>query len=318
LDRDGNRFCNDLGTRDYVTMYMWKHNKPPYRLILNSKATSGIAWHCKHYCGRRVMQEKSGAELAKDLRISTDKLNVTFNKYNAAAKSGKDEFGLKYFNAAPLGVDDTFMVAIVTPIVHYVMGGLEIAPDTSLIDNKTGLSKPGMFAAGEVTGGVHGRNRLGGSALLECVAFGRVAGKSATDFIKNGRRFKPQKLERPAPLPDSEISTIPPAHVAAKGVPGGEVKEAEAVAVGGNNAKKDYSLEEVAKHNKESDCWVAVNGKVLDVTKFLDDHPGGKMAIMTFAGRDASEEFNMVHEAGTLEKYASDFILGNLKLKAKL
>lgn len=66
IDKDGKRFCNDLGTRDYVTSSMWKHNNGPYRLILNSAASSGIAWHCKHYVGRRVMRTyASGAELAK-------------------------------------------------------------------------------------------------------------------------------------------------------------------------------------------------------------------------------------------------------------
>merc|ERR1711920_35635 len=54
-----------------------------------------------------------------------------------------------------------------------------------------------------------------------------------------------------------------------------------------------YSLEEVGKHTSKTDCWVVVNGQVLDVTSFLKEHPGGELAILTFAGRDASEEFNM-------------------------
>ena len=58
---------------------------------------------------------------------------------------------------------------------------------------------------------------------------------------------------------------------------------------------KTYSPAEVATHNKESDCWVIVNGQVLDVTNFLKDHPGGKKAILIYAGRDATEEFNMLH-----------------------
>ena len=62
-------------------------------------------------------------------------------------------------------------------------------------------------------------------------------------------------------------------------------------------------MEEVAKHTTENDCWVAVNGQVLDVTDFLGDHPGGKLAILTFAGKDATAEFNMVHPPGVVEKY---------------
>jgi succinate dehydrogenase/fumarate reductase flavoprotein subunit len=315
LDRDGNRFCNDLGTRDYVTMRMWTHNKPPYRLVLNSKATSGIAWHCKHYCGRRVMQKMSGAELVKTLGISRDQLAKSFANYNSAAQHKNDQWKKRFFPAVPYQVDDTFMVATVTPIVHYVMGGLEISPAAEVISAKTGLTFPGLFAAGEVTGGVHGRNRLGGSALLECVVFGRVAGDSALKYLNAGKPANGQKAERVKPLPDSMISTIPPAHVAVDGVPDAKKEVVADVAVA---EKRDYTLAEVSKHKTEQDCWVVVNGKVLNVTEFLEDHPGGKMAIMTFAGRDATEEFNMVHEEGTLEKYASEFILGNVKPGPKL
>jgi len=66
LDNEGNRFCNDLGTRDYVTGSMWKHNKGPYRLVLNSKCSKNIAWHCAHYCGRGVMKKfNHGNDVAK-------------------------------------------------------------------------------------------------------------------------------------------------------------------------------------------------------------------------------------------------------------
>eukprot|EP00438_Fugacium_kawagutii_P019656 Skav214906 [mRNA] locus=scaffold4992:2772:2975:+ [translate_table: standard] len=51
------------------------------------------------------------------------------------------------------------------------------------------------------------------------------------------------------------------------------------------------TMEEIAKHNTDKDCWVIVGDQVLDVTKFLNDHPGGKKSIMMFAGKDATEEF---------------------------
>lgn len=62
-------------------------------------------------------------------------------------------------------------------------------------------------------------------------------------------------------------------------------------------------MSEVAKHNTEKDCWVVINGKVYDVTEFLPDHPGGKRAITLYAGKDASEEFNMLHAPNVLTKY---------------
>lgn len=79
LDAGGDRFCNELGHRDYVTGEMWKHNKPPYRLILNSAAGKEIEWHCKHYSGRGLMRHfSSGAELAKEMGIPASKLADTF------------------------------------------------------------------------------------------------------------------------------------------------------------------------------------------------------------------------------------------------
>jgi len=73
-----------------------------------------------------------------------------------------------------------------------------------------------------------------------------------------------------------------------------------------------YTLEEVAKHTTKGDCWVVVAGKVLNVTDFLKDHPGGELAILTFAGKDATEEFNMIHPPDVIPKYAPDAIIGTL------
>merc|ERR1719343_1193906 len=69
-------------------------------------------------------------------------------------------------------------------------------------------------------------------------------------------------------------------------------------------------MEEVAKHNKKGDCWVVLNGKVLDVTNFLGEHPGGELAILTFAGKDATEEFDMIHPPDVIGKYAPDAVIG--------
>ena len=76
---------------------------------------------------------------------------------------------------------------------------------------------------------------------------------------------------------------------------------------------REIDAAEVAKHNTEKDCWVIVNGQVLDVTKFLPDHPGGKKAILIYAGRDATEEFNMLHKPDVVDKYAPECIIGRAK-----
>lgn len=73
-----------------------------------------------------------------------------------------------------------------------------------------------------------------------------------------------------------------------------------------------YSLADVAKHSSKTDCWVVVAGQVLNVTNFLSQHPGGELAILTFAGKDATEEFDMIHPPDVIGKYAPDAIIGKL------
>merc|ERR1711933_31343 len=72
------------------------------------------------------------------------------------------------------------------------------------------------------------------------------------------------------------------------------------------------TMDEVAKHTSKTDCWVVVAGEVLDVTSFLSQHPGGELAIITFAGKDATEEFNMIHPPDVIPKYAPDACIGKL------
>jgi len=78
-------------------------------------------------------------------------------------------------------------------------------------------------------------------------------------------------------------------------------------------------MEEVAKHKTDKDCWVVVNGQVLNATPFLDKHPGGKAAIMLYAGKDATAEFNMIHKPDVVLKYAPETIIGVIQqTKSKL
>merc|ERR1719331_422087 len=211
LNKNGERFANELGRRDYVTGEMWK-NKPPFRLCLNEAAFEEIIWHCKHYTGRGVMKYyESGADLAKDMGVDVAVLESTHEGHYQAAKkqekdpdggsfpaypsgktwdepSGKTGSGKKFFhNIIPGSAVKTqkFYVAIITPVIHYCMGGLEVDVNSLVLDAK---SKPiaGLYAAGEVAGGIHGNNRLGGNSLLDCVVFGRVAGAHATKYMLGG------------------------------------------------------------------------------------------------------------------------------------
>merc|ERR1719428_1220549 len=91
--------------------------------------------------------------------------------------------------------------------------------------------------------------------------------------------------------------------------PAAAKKEKKAKSGGGGGG---YTMEEVAKHTTKTDCWVVVSGQVLNVTSFLSQHPGGELAILTFAGKDATEEFNMIHPPDVIPKYAPDAIIGNV------
>merc|ERR1712160_169063 len=99
--------------------------------------------------------------------------------------SGKTGSGKKFYhNIIPGSAVKTepFYVAIITPVIHYCMGGLEVDVDSAVLDTKSGKAIPGLYAAGEVAGGIHGNNRLGGNSLLDCVVFGRVAAKHACKY----------------------------------------------------------------------------------------------------------------------------------------
>ncbi|CAE7363127.1 osm1 [Symbiodinium natans] len=337
LNAEGKRFCNELGRRDYVTGEMWK-SKPPFRLCLNKAASDEIIWHCKHYTGRGVMKYYgSGADLAKDMGISLSVIEQAHEEHFQAAKktethpddgpypaypsgkcwdeaSGKTGSGKKFFHNIIPGdavKNEPFYVAIITPVIHYCMGGLLIDTDSACIgsDNK---AVPGLYAAGEVAGGVHGNNRLGGNSLLDCVVFGRVAGKAAAKYML-GADMKDVDLKD---VTGGGLTGAVESSKLAGGSYEDKMNTAAAPAAGaapmanGGGGGGGMTLADVAKHNTKSDCWVVVDGQVLDVTSFLSEHPGGELAILTFAGKDATEEFNMIHPPDVIGKYAPDSVIG--------
>ncbi len=151
------------------------------------------------------------------------------------------------------------------------MGGISI--DThGRVKKSTGEIIPGLFAAGEVSGGIHGDTRLGGNALTECVVFGREVG----EFIEI-----------------TKISETP--------------KNSDISGAGGNSADskglRKISEAELASHSSPEDCWMAINGKVFDFSGFAEEHPGGPESIIRLAGKNATEEFFRVHPIGMLEAF---------------
>jgi succinate dehydrogenase/fumarate reductase flavoprotein subunit len=304
---------------------MWKQKeakKWPIRLVLNSKASNVLDFHARHYSGRGLMKKMSGKELAKEIGCGDAALSKTFSNYNAIADGKqKDPFGKKFFHNLPFDINDTFHVAVMEPVLHFTMGGIEIN-DKAQVLNSEKQPFEGLYACGELAGGVHGANRLGGSSLLGCVVYGRVAGDSASEYLfkkvlSNGTSSAAQRLGQISlHIDPSTPGKISVEWGSGHGGLGGSASNSQgklqehgqtsATPVAKNNkaASKDaevkdpadfkipdteYTMEEVERHNKKDDLWIVVKGVVLDVTNWLDEHPGGPQALFSHMGRDATE-----------------------------
>ncbi|RIB03936.1 hypothetical protein C2G38_2133414 [Gigaspora rosea] len=128
---------------DYVTSEIWK-----------TKLSKEIEWHFKHYVGRGLMRNFLVKHWQKKIGISVSQLKAT-----------------KFFHNVPIPINDQFHVALMSPVLHYIMGGIDINAEPEVRDMQEQVI-PGLFASGEIAGGVHGANRLGGSSLLGCVIYG--------------------------------------------------------------------------------------------------------------------------------------------------
>lgn len=348
LNSKGQRFTDELEHRDYVSGKMWEEKDKglwPIRLVLNSKASNVLDFHTRHYSGRGLMKKMTGKELAKEIGCSESDLSKTFQDYNRYANGEeKDPYNKKYFHNFPVEIDDTFHVALMEPVLHFTMGGIEIN-DQSQCLNSDGKPFDGLFVCGELAGGVHGANRLGGSSLLGCVVYGRVAGESASKYLfqqvlNGGASTAAQRLGQIS----LHIDPSQPGKVSvewAQGVGGSsndeprqnQQKQQSAGPVMSQNADSDdpgkvsapnsikdfkvpeqeYSLEEVAKHNTKEDLWIAVKGVVMNVTDWVEEHPGGPQALFSHMGKDASEEFEMLHDDEVIPKYAAGIVIGKVK-----
>lgn len=125
----------------------------------------------------RIYKADSLADLAKQLGMPADKLEATVAEFNKMVEAKNDpKFGRKLFDR-PI-VKPPFYATPRAPSIHHTMGGLQISTYAQVLD-KNGKPIPGLYAAGEVTGGIHGSNRLGGNATADVLTFGRIAAKSA-------------------------------------------------------------------------------------------------------------------------------------------
>ena len=194
VNQEGKRFCNELGTRDYVTKQIVQHcsklndaksadiDQYETFIILNKQMVNEFGSNIDFYISKDLIRVyKNFQSFAREFKIDEKNLQRTVETYKESVRSGKDEFGKVKFGSE-FDYEDEIYVGVVTPSIHYTMGGVKINQNAEVLDKKGRVIK-GLFAAGEVTGGVHGGNRLGGNSLLECAVFGKIAGKSVYDYL---------------------------------------------------------------------------------------------------------------------------------------
>lgn len=198
LNSEGKRFCNELGPRDYCTEQILAHCQP-FALTDEQKATAKKIPTVSYlilndeiaklfdiklfnfYKGKGLVQTvANGKELAAFLKTDFENVKNTIDEYNKCKTEGKDQYGKKHFQVS-FNIDEPLHIVLVTPSIHYTMGGVRIS-DRAEVLKKDNSPILGLYAAGEVTGGVHGKNRLAGNSLLECVVFGRRSGKNAYKY----------------------------------------------------------------------------------------------------------------------------------------
>ena len=180
VNANGERFIDEVGTRDVVSAAEIAQPDSFSWLIVDQKMVDASSV-IQGYIKRELMLSGDTYEaLAEALGIPADAFAKTMETWNGYVAGKNDpDFGRTSF-AEPLDTAPYYAVKV-TAGIHHTMGGLKIDTETHVL-NADGEIIPGLFAAGEVTGGVHGGNRLGGNAVADFVVFGRIAGTQAATY----------------------------------------------------------------------------------------------------------------------------------------
>ncbi|KAI1159143.1 FAD binding domain-containing protein [Nemania serpens] len=195
LSADGRRFVNEMERRDVASAAVMALPKNEtlardgegdgvrqwdVTLLLDPGACEAAASHLGFYVFKGLMRKTKVRDLPPAVIEAVD-------RYAAAVAAGRDdEFGRAAFGAWRLvpgeaNRGEEVAVGTVTPVTHFTMGGVAFNEKAEVLGGEGDVVAPvkGLWAAGEITGGLHGDNRLGGSSLLECAVFGRIAGREA-------------------------------------------------------------------------------------------------------------------------------------------
>jgi fumarate reductase flavoprotein subunit len=182
VNNDGTRFVNELDTRKNVTQAIDDLGGTGAYLIFDTdirKRVKAIEFY--DHVGL-VKTGQTLSELATEIKVDVDNLEETVSKWNQAVKSQQDtEFNRSTGMERDIS-DGPFYAIHIAPAVHYTMGGLKINDKTQVLNTDNKVIN-GLFAAGEIAGGLHGNNRIGGNSIAETVVFGRQAGQQVYKYL---------------------------------------------------------------------------------------------------------------------------------------
>lgn len=186
VNKAGERFVNELSTRKIVSNAITDLHEDGAYLIFDSGVRAHFAAVEFYDHIGLVEHGDSLADLAEKIGVNADNLNETINHWNKAVETGKDkDFGRTTGMDRQLDRGPYFAIHI-HPAVHYTMGGIHIDTDTEVLDTNGNVIN-GLYAAGEVSGGLHGNNRIGGNSIAETVIFGRQAGIQMAKYVRESK-----------------------------------------------------------------------------------------------------------------------------------
>lgn len=181
INKEGKRFVNELLTRDVVSEAILAQTDELSYILFDQNVRDGLSAIEKYISAGIIYESDTIEGLAEQIGVDAAALKETMATYAEYQASGTDaEFGRESMEE-PL-TSAKYYAGLCTPAIHHTMGGVKINTNTEVL-KEDGTIISGLFAAGEVTGGVHGANRLGGNAVTDIVVFGRIAGENAAKYV---------------------------------------------------------------------------------------------------------------------------------------
>jgi len=183
VSQAGHRFYNEMETRDKVSAEIIALPEKSAWIIFDDQVRSNNKAADEYIAKGFVISAPTPHELAVKLNMDQETLQTTLGRYNGFVAQQKDEdFGRTTALRHPLNKGPYYAIRI-APGVHHTMGGVTINTDTSVLDAQKKVI-PGAWAAGEVAGGIHGANRIGGNAVADIIIFGTLAGRNAAAYAR--------------------------------------------------------------------------------------------------------------------------------------